>query len=417
MPTHPHAFAAADADLDDGTHKKSGAEQQHEGPWSSVTTQAPLLHVEGLHKSFAKRRGLRRALTRGAHERIQAVEDVTFDVFPGEVVGLAGESGSGKSVTGELIAALQGYDQGRILFEGQEIALHNKEQRKQFRRQVSMVFQDPYEALNPRMTVLDSVTEPLRIHRLGSSGEQRRAGLEILARVGLRPAHHFADEYPHQLSGGERQRAAVARALITRPKLLIADEPTTMLDVSVRTGLLNLLREITREQGLAMVFVSHDFTTLEYLCDRIVIIYLGRVAEIGPASEVLEAGLHPYTHVLSAAIPVADPDLGRPRVKTTIDTELPSRLGCLFAPRCPHRMDHCTTMIPALRDARHRHSVACHLYREGSDVPLASGDNQSTEGSAAAELGTPLDPRGTAGMEGPRDIPRGALDESKGDHE
>ena len=332
----------------------------------------PLLRVEGLHKTFAKRRSVGEVLARKERERIHAVEDVNFEVYPGEVVGLAGESGSGKSVTGELIVALQPYERGRILFDGREIANHTKEERRRFRREVGMVFQDPYVALNPRMRIVDSVTEPLRIHHLGSSDEQRRSALDILDRVGLRPAEYFAEEYPHQLSGGERQRAAVARALITKPKLLVADEPTTMLDVSVRTGLLNLLRNITRDEGLAMVFVSHDFTTLEYLCDRIVIIYLGRVAEIGPAGGVFQHGLHPYTHVLSSAIPVNDPDYGRVRVRTSIDTEVPSRSGCLFAPRCPHRMPGCDTIIPHLREARTGHSVACHLYREGSEDPSPS---------------------------------------------
>jgi peptide/nickel transport system ATP-binding protein len=273
-------------------------------------------------------------------------------------------------VTGELIAALQGYDGGRIVFDGQEVASHTKAERRRFRREVSMVFQDPYQAMNPRMRVVDAVSEPLRIHHIGSREDRYRAVLEMLERVGLSPAHYFAEEYPHQLSGGERQRAAVARALITKPKLLIADEPTTMLDVSVRTGLLNLLRDITRDEGLAMIFVSHDFTTLEYLCDRIVIIYLGRVAEVGPARDVLLDGLHPYTQVLAAAIPINDPDVKRQRVQSTIDTEKPSREGCLFVPRCPHRMDQCPKSIPGLLEVRPSRFAACHLYG-----PLA-GDHE-----------------------------------------
>ena len=335
-------------------------------PYESTTKTSlePLLRIEGLHKNYIKRRGLGKVIRGAEREQIQALENVSFDVFPGEVLGMAGESGSGKSVTGELIAALQPYDSGRILFMGQEIALHTKEQRQQFRRQVSLVFQDPYDTFNPRIRIVASVTEPLRIHGIGSTADQHRMALEILERVGLRPADHFAEKYPHQLSGGERQRAAVARALITNPKLLIADEPTTMLDVSVRTGLLNLLRELTSEQDITMVFISHDFTTLEYLCDRIVIIYLGRIAEVGPARAVLEAGLHPYAQVLSAAIPVNDPDHGRPRVTTTIDTADPLRQGCLFAPRCPHRMDRCTARAPELEMAEVDRYVACHLYDE-----------------------------------------------------
>jgi oligopeptide/dipeptide ABC transporter ATP-binding protein len=186
----------------------------------------------------------------------------------------------------------------------------------------------------------------------------------MLARVGLEPAGHYANEYPEQLSGGERQRVAVARALVTRPKLLIADEPTTMLDVSVRTGILNLLKEIAEEDDLAMIFISHDFTTLEYLCDRIVIMYLGRVAEVGPATDVLERGLHPYAQVLASAIPVADPAAKRPRVKLTIDVAAPTREGCLFEPRCQHRFDLCRQAIPALVESEPGRLVACHLYTQ-----------------------------------------------------
>jgi peptide/nickel transport system ATP-binding protein len=323
-----------------------------------------ILSLEAVDKAFVRRRSIRQILSTRKRQVIHALDKVSFEVRPGEVLGLAGESGSGKTVTGELIAALQGYDGGSIRFEGQELASQTREQRREFRRRVSMVFQDPYQSLNPRMTVLDSVVEPLRVHKLGTRQEQEIAGLEVLDRVGLRPADHFANEYPHQLSGGERQRAAVARALITKPKLLIADEPTTMLDVSVRTGLLNLLRDITREEGLAMVFISHDFTTLEYLCDRIVIIYLGRVAEIGPATDVLQNGLHPYAQVLAAAIPVADPEAHRQRVRSTIDTGEPAREGCLFEPRCPHRMDICVSVIPPLDEAQPGRFVACHLYSD-----------------------------------------------------
>ncbi len=323
-----------------------------------------LLRVEDLHKRFARRRSIKAVLTNQPRSNIEAVEGVSFEVYPGEVLGLAGESGSGKSVTGELIAALQRYDSGRIVFEGREIAQHDKKERAQFRRDVSMVFQDPFDSLNPRMRVVDSVTEPLRIHKIGTREEQHERALEILDRVGLRPADHFANEYPYQLSGGERQRAALSRALITRPKLLIADEPTTMLDVSVRTGLLNLLRDVSREEGLATLFVSHDFTTLEYLCDRIVIVYLGRVAEVGPATAVLTDGLHPYTQLLGSAIPVADPDNNRPRVKTTIDLAEPLRSGCLFAPRCPHRMPMCTAEVPPLYQVGSRRITACFLYDE-----------------------------------------------------
>jgi oligopeptide/dipeptide ABC transporter ATP-binding protein len=343
-----------------------------------------LLRVEGLHKQYARRRGLLGVLRGAKRDEIRAVDNLGFEVYQGEVVGLAGESGSGKSVTAELVAALQAPTRGRVIFEGKDIARHTKRERREFRRRVSMVFQDPYDALNPRMQVRDSVGEPLQIHRIGTDRERKLAVLEVLERVGLRPPARYANAYPHQLSGGERQRAAVARALITRPKLLIADEPTTMLDVSVRTGLLNLLKDMTRGEELAMLFISHDFTTLSYLCDRIVIIYLGRVAEVGPARDVLTEGLHPYTQVLSAAIPVPDPEFGRERVRGSLDTSDPSPAGCLFAPRCPYRMDRCTRQIPHLMPQANDRSVACYLYDPLNDRDPDSGHGTNRLQSVAA---------------------------------
>lgn len=336
---------------------------------SDVTTRAPLLSVRDLHKRFDRRRGVAQVLKGERRAGIEAVDGVGFDVAPGEVLGLAGESGSGKSVTGELIAALQAPDSGQVVFEGVDVSTHTRQQRKEFRRRLSMVFQDPYDALNPRLQIRQAVAEPLQVNHMGSGADRTQRVLEMLDRVGLRPADHYARRYPHQLSGGERQRAAIARALITSPRLLIADEPTTMLDVSVRTGLLNLLREMTAGDELAMIFISHDFTTLSYLCDRIVIIYLGRVAEAGPAQAVLTGGLHPYTQLLSSAIPVPDPDAGRTRVRTTIDVGQPSREACLFAPRCPHRMERCTTVVPDLLEERAGHAVACHLYPSHMEQP------------------------------------------------
>jgi peptide/nickel transport system ATP-binding protein len=338
---------------------------------SDASDREILLSVQSLHKRFDRRRGIRQALMGTARRVIDAVDGISFEIRRGEVLGLAGESGSGKSVTGELVAALQSPTSGRISFEGVDISQHTKEQRRIFRRHVSMVFQDPYDALNPRLRVRQSVTEPLRIHGMGDAETRRRMALEAIERVGLRPADHYAEKFPHQLSGGERQRAAVARALVTKPKLLIADEPTTMLDVSVRMGLLNLLKEMTTGSDLAMIFISHDLTTLSYLCDRIVIVYLGRVAEMGPAEQVLTAGLHPYTQLLASAIPVPDPDAGRPRVRMRADGSEPSPLGCLFAPRCPHAMDHCPSVIPEPTYMVPEHLVACHLY--GTKTTMVGG--------------------------------------------
>jgi peptide/nickel transport system ATP-binding protein len=333
------------------------------------------LAVRGLTRTFPGSRSISDMIRRRPRAVIRAVDEVDFTIGRGEVLGLAGESGSGKSVIAEIVAGLQPADEGRIELDGTSLVDLRGASLAVYRRCVSMVFQNPYDSLNPRWILGDNLTEPLRIQRAYPRPEMRQRALAALRQVKLLPAEHYYEKFPHELSGGERQRAAIARALILGPSLLIADEPTTMLDVSVRSEVLNLLEELSRTTGLAMLFISHDFSTLSRLCHRIAIIYRGRIVEVGPAQEVLTRNLHPYSQALSASIPIPDPDAGRQRIVVEASNERPEQ-GCIYAPRCQRRMPVCGTVSPGLRTPAGGHAVACHLYAEGtgpmSRPPLAA---------------------------------------------
>jgi peptide/nickel transport system ATP-binding protein len=322
---------------------------------------APVIEVRELSKVFV---GHKSAFSRKPPQEVRAVNNVSFRIDLGSVLGLAGESGSGKTVTAEMLARIQEPTSGSILFRGDDISHVRGAGLTTFRKKVGMVFQSPFDSINPRWKIADAVSEPLRIHKVGDKTERHSAVVEMLERVGLRPADYYLHRFPHELSGGELQRAAIARSLILRPDLVIADEPTTMLDVSVRAGILNLLKRMRDEEKLAMLFISHDLTTLSYLCDRIAIMYLGRVVEIGPAEGVLGERLHPYTNALAAAVPLEDPDLTRPPVPIMGDLTVASVTGggCPFAPRCPMSGDVCQEEEPTLLEVREGHHVACHLH-------------------------------------------------------
>ncbi len=317
----------------------------------------PLLDVQDLRVHFPVRGPLWSRPT-----VVRAVDGVSLTVEAGEAVGLVGESGCGKTTLGRAILRLVEPTAGRIVFDGREVTKLERGALRGLRRRMQMVFQDPFNSLNPRRTVGESVGEALDIHRLApnrAARSERIAGL--LTRVGLDPAH--ADRYPHEFSGGQRQRIGIARALAVDPQLLVCDEPVSALDVSVQAQVINLLRDVQRERGLAYLFISHDLAVVEHFCQRIAVMYLGRVVETGPARAVCRQPRHPYTQALLSAVPVVDPQSKRTRIILT--GEVPSPLapppGCPFHPRCPVAEGRCRTEAPALRIGRDGRAAACHL--------------------------------------------------------
>lgn len=332
-----------------------------------------LITVRNMRKWFPVNTGFLSSMLYRQELFVKAVDGVSFDVIKGEVLVLAGESGCGKTTTGRCILHLEIPTDGDVAYAGQNLATLDRNEIKELRKRMQITFQDPYESLNPKQSIFSIVEEPLLVHKIPLTPSQRRQRvLEALESVALTPAEDYIDRYPHELSGGQRQRISVARALILHPEFMVADEPVSMLDVSIRAEILNLLLTLREELGLTYLFITHDLAVATYIADRIGIMYLGKIMEIGPAHEVAFNPMHPYTRALISAVPSGDPTVKR-RVES-LKGEPPSPInvpsGCRFHPRCPYAQEICVREIPEDRDMGEGHFVACHFAGELPEAQL-----------------------------------------------
>lgn len=323
-----------------------------------------LVRVEGLSKFFPLTRGL----FRESRSFIHAVEDVNFAIAPGKSLGLVGESGSGKTTTGKLLVRLLDPTAGHIYLRTNggevDIATLRGKDLKAFRRKVQMIFQDPYESLNPRLTIFDTVAEPLAVQGIGNVLEREERVAEMLGMVGLTPPSSFLFRFPHELSGGQRQRVAIARALIIEPHFVVADEPTSMLDVSIRTGIMYLMQDLAQRLGVTYLYITHDLAVARYMCEEIAVMYLGKIVEYTETEELLQHPLHPYTRALISAVPIPDPRIKRQpmEIKGSIPTPIDPPPRCRFYDRCPIAAERCERDVhPPLEDKGGGHYVACYL--------------------------------------------------------
>jgi oligopeptide transport system ATP-binding protein len=318
----------------------------------------PLLQVKGLKKYFP--------ITGGVFGKkigeVKAVDDVTFTVYKGETLGIVGESGCGKSTTGRMLLRLIEPTEGSIVFEGKEVTKLSKSELRKMRRDMQMIFQDPFASLNPRHTVEKILEEPLVVHGIGSKEERKKRVQEMLEVVGL--GRYHAKRYPHQFSGGQRQRIGIARALMTNPKLIIADEPVSALDVSIQAQVLNLLEDLQKEFGLTYIFIAHDLGVVRHISDRVGVMYLGRLVELADSDQLYESPKHPYTKALLSAVPIPDPEYKKESQLLSGDLPNPANppQGCAFHTRCSACMDICKQKRPEMKEVEEGHYVACHLY-------------------------------------------------------
>ena len=321
--------------------------------------ERPLLEVKNLKKWFPVASGVIFSRTVA---QVKAVDGISFSVKKGETLGLVGESGCGKSTTGRSILQLHKPTAGEVIFEGRDLVKLKGGEMRARRKKMQMIFQDPYASLNPRMSVEDIVGEPLDVHHIAKGKERRERVQELLRTVGLNP--YFANRFPHEFSGGQRQRIGIARALAVDPEFIVCDEPISALDVSIQAQIINLLEELQAEFGLTYLFIAHDLSVVRHISDRIVVMYLGKIAEIAPRLPLYENPLHPYTKALLSAVPIPDPKLEKTRERIILTGDVPSPInppsGCVFHTRCPIAIDQCSVEIPQLRVIEGEHMVACH---------------------------------------------------------
>jgi peptide/nickel transport system ATP-binding protein/oligopeptide transport system ATP-binding protein len=345
----------------------------------SIAGRQPLVEVIDLVKHFPLTRGIIFKRQVGA---VRAVDGVSFEVFEGETLGLVGESGCGKSTTARLLTRLLEPTSGSVSFQGEDVSHLTRAKLKPLRRDVQMIFQDPYSSLNPRKTVGSIIAEPFAIHGLMTgTGERKRAVQELMEQVGLNPEHY--NRFPHEFSGGQRQRIGVARAIALKPKLIVADEPVSALDVSIQAQILNLLRDLQRDLGLTLVFIAHDLSVVRHMCDRVAVMYLGKIVEMADADALYAHPRHPYTGALMSAVPVPSPDHRRLRKGRVLSGDVPSPTNpppaCRFHTRCPKVQELCSIEEPPLEAKAGGNLAACHF-------PLTDAEAAELSPSAAAAL-------------------------------